>query len=419
MERIDNIKTLLRGPHPLPLYVAAFFQAGAGGIWFVAMPFVVKRLGGTDTQLGLCLGLWFVAYLIGCLTAGGILDRFNARNAVRFGAAANAVINTGILITVIIARGSDSPVALLWLIIAFSALSGLLTAFFWPPLMGWLSTGYEGPELNRRLGRHNTAWSFGALVTPYFGGLLVERSSTWPFAAIIVLMLFSFSAITLGKGPGARNASNDANRGPVGLGRIPLDVAPELLGRFRWMARIALLTAFVCIGLVRTQLAVLFRYELGFTESQYGTAMMIMCLAGFVIFVTAGKWHQWHYKLFIFVAGQLLLLASMLMILKGSSLSILFAATALVGAGQAFMYSSHLYYGVSGGTRRSGRMAIHEFLLSAGFVIGSLAGGFLSDHFGPFMPYRFGLTVVALGLCIQLAIWFTFNSKSSAKATVL
>ncbi len=414
MIRPGNIKILLRSPHPLPLYTAAFFQSGAGGIWFVAMPFVIKRLGGSDTQLGLCLGLWFVAYLIGCLGAGGILDRFNARNAVRFGAAANAVINTAVLITVIIAQGSDNPVSLLWLIICFSALSGLLTAFFWPPLMGWLSTGYEGAELNRRLGRHNTAWSFGALVTPYLGGVLVEKSSVWPFAGIIALTVFSFAAITLAGSPG----QNESTNGKAQLSQTPPDAVPDLLPRFRWMARIALLTSFVCIGLVRTQLAVLFRYEMGFLESTYGAAMMIMCLAAFVIFVAAGKWHRWHYKLHIFLAGQVLLLASMLMILKGSSLGIFFVATGLVGTGQAFMYNSHLFYGVSGGTRRSRRMAIHEFLLSAGFVIGSLTGGFLSDQFGPLMPYRFGLGVVALGLFLQLAIWFGFKRKLIVSAAI-
>lgn len=408
MIRPGNIKILLRSPHPLPLYTAAFFQSGAGGIWFVAMPFVIKRLGGSDTQLGLCVGIWFVAYLIGCLGAGGILDRFNARNAVRFGAAANAVINTAVLITVIIAQGSDSPDSLLWLIMCLSALSGLLTAFFWPPLMGWLSTGYEGAELNRRLGRNNTAWSLGAFVTPYLGGVLVERSSVWPFAVIIGLMGLSFAVITLGKGPGP----NTSNSGNGSLRQTPSDATSALLPCFRWMAAIALLTSFVCIGLLRTQLAVLFKYELGFTESQYGMGMMLTCLANFVVFAAAGRWHRWHYKLHIFLAGQVLLLASMLMILKGSSLGIFFLATGLVGTGQAFVYNSHLYYGVSGGTRRSRRMAIHEFLLSAGFVIGSLTGGFLSDQFSPLMPYRFGLGVVALGLLLQLAIWFGFKRKS-------
>jgi len=414
MVKATNIKMLFRSERAMPLYAAAFFQAAALGMWFVVMPFVVKRMGGSDTQLGLCVGIWFVAYLSGCLTAGGILDRFNAKNAVQFGAAANAVINVGILITVIIAQGSGNPGSLLVLIICLSALSGLLTAFFWPPLMGWLSTGYEGAELNRRLGKNNIAWSLGALVTPYLGGVLVERSSVWPFAVIIGFMGLSFAVITLGKGPGP-NASNSDNDS---LSQTPSDTASTLLPCFRWMAAIALLTSFVCIGLLRTQLAVLFKYELGFTESQYGMGMTITSLANFVVFMAAGRWHRWHYKLHIFLAGQVLLLVSMLMILKGSSLGIFFLATGLVGTGQAFMYNSHLYYGVSGGTRRSRRMAIHEFLLSTGFVIGSLTGGFLSDQFGPLTPYRFGMGVVAIGLLLQISIWFGFKRKSTESVAI-
>jgi hypothetical protein len=35
----------------LPLCISAFFQSSGGTIWLVAMPFILKRFGGTDTQL--------------------------------------------------------------------------------------------------------------------------------------------------------------------------------------------------------------------------------------------------------------------------------------------------------------------------------------------------------------------------------
>ncbi len=63
----------------LPLCGAGFVQTCGGGVWFVAMPFILKRLGGTDTQLGLCIGLWFVGYTIGCISAVSVLDKFRAK----------------------------------------------------------------------------------------------------------------------------------------------------------------------------------------------------------------------------------------------------------------------------------------------------------------------------------------------------
>jgi predicted MFS family arabinose efflux permease len=105
----------------------------------------------------------------------------------------------------------------------------------------------------------------------------------------------------------------------------------------------------------------------------------------------------------------------MLMIINGSSLNVLYTAGGLVGTGEAFMYVSHLYYGVSRSTKRSGSMAIHEFLLSIGFVTGSFGGGLLSDHFGPYMPYWFGLSAIGVGIVLQILIWFGYKYRMAGQ----
>jgi predicted MFS family arabinose efflux permease len=96
---------------------------------------------------------------------------------------------------------------------------------------------------------------------------------------------------------------------------------------------------------------------------------------------------------------------AMLLIVYLPRLWILFLAAGIVGICEAFIYVSHLFYGVSGGKKRSGLMAIHEFLLSCGMVVGSVAGGYISDSMGRYMPYWLGAGSLVFGLAVQTAIW--------------
>jgi MFS family permease len=283
--------------------------------------------------------------------------------------------------------------------IILSSISGIFTSLFWPPLMGWVSTGYEGSQLNHRLGLFNSSWSLGAIATPYFAGLMVEHNSISPIILMLLFMILSFVGITFAKSPITLSPIN----GQTPL--LPDDIISTLLPKFRWMSRVALFTSFVCIGLVRTQLAVFFKFELSFTESDYGSAVLIMSMFTFAVFTLAGQSHAWHYKVWLFMVCQILFLVSMLLILFAPSLIFLTFAVALIGIGESFMYVSHLYYSVSGKTKRSGRMAIHEMILSLGFAAGGILGGILSDKYGRYSPYWFGLSVITVGLCIQSIIW--------------
>jgi len=229
----------------------------------------------------------------------------------------------------------------------------------------------------------------------------VEINSTLPLATCIVMVVLSFLGISFAAKPKRRPEVVEADAVEADTNR------GKLLGwRFMWMARIALMSSFVCVGLMRTQLALLFKFSLGFSESSYGLVVMIMCATTFVVFLGMGKTHAWHYVLSGFLLAQGLLALSMLLILKAVGLWTFFLAAGLTGAGMAFLYGSHLYYGISGAQSRTGRMAVHELTLSLGFLTGSIVGGYLSENFGRYMPYRFGVGVMAAGLIAQSMIWF-------------
>ena len=397
------------------IHLAAFFMSFYGGIYIVSLPFVVSFVGGTDKDLGLCASLGFVSYLIGCITTGLLLDRFNPRRLAQLGSLGVSVSVAALLVIVFLklcSRNLPYPVIL---VIMASAFAGLLTSLYWPPIMGWLSIGHEGRDLNRRLGVYNISWSAGLAVSPFLGGILIQSSL---LASLFVAMMFAvlaFVAITLAHPPGVqgvqRNNSNNA--------QTSLNLTGSFLPGFRWMAGIALATVFTCVGLTKTQLALLFTMELGFSKSHFGAVTAVIWLVNCLVFFAASRTHLWHYKILPLILAQLAVLGSMLVIIKSSLIVSFFLAAGLMGFGQAFAYVSHQFYAASQSRKRSGSMAVHEILLSAGQIMGFLAGGYLADSFGRrAVPYWFGFSVVLAGMIVQSAMIIktqTNNPKSTLR----
>jgi predicted MFS family arabinose efflux permease len=141
-----------------------------------------------------------------------------------------------------------------------------------------------------------------------------------------------------------------------------------------------------------------------------------MCLFNIVVFWLMGKSDYWHYKKGIFAGAQVLLIVCMAMIIMFDNLLLQLAAAGLSGICYSVAYSSHQYYGVSGGKKRSGLMAVHETLIGAGFAIGSLVGGILSDALDRYAPYKFaGLVIVAAGI-VEIFLWFAADKLAQVSS---
>jgi len=389
------------------IYGAAFMQAFGTQQWWVALPFIIKHFGGTDAQVGLGLAANMGAYAISVLLAGPVLERLNPRSTALWGTRAMIMVMAGMGAIVLLERLGYTLLNPIGLLVLTTGLFGIFSAGFWPPVMGWLALGFEGGKLSRRLSRFSLWWCLGALVSPYPAGLLVEIDFIWPMGAALVFLLFCY--LSVGRADNPRNVNEgEGHQDDQSDFRAAL-TAEDI--RFRWMARIALFAATACGGIVRTQLALLMKLNLYFSASTFGSFITFMTLASLIVYVLAGRTPSWHYRVGIFWGSQLLLLASMVLILLTGHRGWLFLAAVMQGLGGAFCYISHLYYGAAGGQRRFARMAVHEFTLSVGFVTGSLLGGYLSDQFGRYAPYWFAGAVVALALMIEAILWFIRPKK--------
>lgn len=384
------------------LYGAAFTMSIVLSTLWTAMPFIVRNIGGSEAHVGYAWAANMVGYVTALFLAGFALGEHNPRNTTRVSAVIIFVTLLVMLVAVLIVLSKDlvGNQALIWTLIIAGTVSGAAMVLYWPFLMSWVSEDLEGHGLNRRLGTYNGSWSAAAIVGPLLSGVFVETSTLLPiiFGACGMAVCFLFLSVA---NDGSIHAClfNDESKRPA-----VVPVAKDTLKRFRWISRITLFCSWACLGVARSQFALVFT-GMGYSETQFGLLVMIFGLCNFAVLSASGRWPFWHFKLVPLFVIQVMFSASLLLVIFGRSLPVFLFAFAVLGCGFGFAYSSHLYYGTCGARKRSTRMVIHEAVLSSGIIVGSGAGGYIAEHFGLYQPYWFVLAIMVTGFLIQLIIF--------------
>ncbi len=381
-----------------PLYGAAFMMSITANSWWTSMPFIMRNIGGSQSHVGYAWAANMFGYLVCLLLMGIFLGSHNPRNTTRLasGIICLSTVLVGVIIYIIFNQNMKGNLALIWAVIALGAAAGGATSLYWPFLMSWVSEDLEGPALNQRLGAYNASWSGALLMGPLIGGTLVEYSNLLPAifvsSGLIICFLFltfstesKFHKVLMGDEQSKNNNNQDM----------------ENILRFRWIARIGLFSAWACIGLARSQFALLFT-ELENTETMFGVLITIFGICNFASMTLVGRFHFWHFKFSLLFAAQAMLAVSLVLIIMGKTLSVFILLFIIMGLGFGFIYSSHLYYGTCGAKKRSVQMAIHEGTISLGVVIGSGSGGLIAANFGTYKPYWFMLALVGIGFLAQI-----------------
>jgi MFS family permease len=373
---------------------------GLSVLWTV-MPFIIRNIGGTEEHVGYAWAANMFGYLMCLLLAAAKLGHLNPLRTTRVAAGAMFVATFVMLVVVYNAIAGErlGNSALIWIVIAAGTVAGGAMSLFWPYLMAWVSADYEGAILNRRLGTYNGMWSCAAIIGPLVGGVLVRWRTSAPAAvgagslALCVVLLSLANDNSAGRAASARAADTPE----VGYDR-------RLLLRLKWMARISLFCSWLCLGVSRSQFALLFT-DMGFTEPQFGALVTVFGICNFLMLTGSGHRSFWHFRPALIMGAQSALVAAILLLIFGRTLWAFGPSFVIMGCAFGFAYSSHLYYGACGNKKRSKQMAIHEVTISLGVIVGSGLGGYLAKHYGTYHPYWFALTVVALGLTAQAAVW--------------
>jgi MFS family permease len=388
---------------PVLLCVMGFLADVASGLVVVALPFAAKRLGADLGPVGLIGGLYMGGYAVACLLAGAFIDRFRPRNVLVLGQLVQSLAAIAIAMT--------GRLSLLYVLVGSF---GMLMVTIWPPMMSWLTHGHEGATLNRRIGWFNVSWCSGLVIGPFLGGAMCEFSPVVPFiAAALVLALSSLltTLVTLPQPephrPQPPSATAAAN---------PALVLRHDARVFRLMARASVVVCTAVVGMQRFQVFSLAE-ELHVRKAVWGAIMAALSLANMTGFVLLGRTHRWHYRRSLLWGAQIVLAAATASLVVAQGAWHLAAVAATTGLCGSIAYSSSLYYGVSGGRRRAALVAIHEMLLSIGFVMGAIGSGELSQRFDIHTPYLIAAAMLVCAALAEMTVYGMTQSRRPSPAT--
>lgn len=159
---------------------AAFFMSSlamdvSAAMMLVALAYLAMDFGATSLTLGILAACRAVVYISTIPIFGHFSDRGNRKGFIIAGvmvaiAMSSAMALTGNLTQLFV-------VAILW---TFSG------ALFWPSLFGWTGDAHKPEELAKGTGTVNVAWTIGAMLGFFAGGVLYEVRPSLPFLCAVV-----------------------------------------------------------------------------------------------------------------------------------------------------------------------------------------------------------------------------------------
>ncbi len=367
---------------------AAFLSSFGIGTINLGLLFIIKDVyHATPSQVGWFGALWSVAYFCGCL----VLKRLTARMVPRvsmFTMQAGSALLLGIFLL--------SPG--LWQAFAVFMAFGFITAFFWPPIMGWVSRGVEGKDLSRATGAFNFSWSVAGVISPYMAGLMSEHDKFLPVYATIAIFGANALFILISRSVIKDSHENEGRSSESQKHKV--DKSTPL----RYPAWIGVALSYMVMGVVFNVFPVYARDVLKTSESSVGLILAMRALATMTGFLLLGRFSFWQFKRsFVPAVTALQALLLVLTIFQSTPLGFMICF-GLLGALLSMTYNNSLFYATSGAIDRDKRVNAHEALLTGGQVIGSISGGILYQAFSLPLVFAIMCGVLVLGAVIQTVL---------------
>ena len=383
------------------IYPAAALNSIGLGIANLGLVYFLRyRFGASASVIGLVVSSHSLAYFAGCF----LLRPFSRSLLPRYSLILSTGLN-GLFVFLTLASPSTGLVAL------FASLSGLSLALFWPPMMGWVSTGLEGQQLNAALSKFNLSWSMGIVVSPYIAGYLTEQNRGLPLAAsaavyFSICLMVVTASLVLHKVKADRHLEPQPARA-----RSKRDASTPL----RYPSWLSLVSLYAIIGVLGVVLPIYGREVLGIPERSVGLVLLTRGVATTIGFFVFGKAAWWHFRSTPILATQILAVGCAVLLGAARSVGVYFVVVPVIGFLAAASYSFSVFHGASGSPERAKRMAIHEALLVAGMILGSSVGGYIYQRYSMPAVYRSILLLLSATAAAQLILIAANRRKNRLK----
>ncbi len=380
------------------IYPTAFLVAVSISLYMLGMVFYLRDQFGVSAKVvGAFQAVWWLSYLIFCIVLQPVYNRILPRVLVLMSTALSCIVILGLL-----------TAAQLWMVFIYQVLFGAAISLCWPPLMGWLSHGFEGRELSRIQGKYNLCWCTGGIAGPFLAGLLSNESSVLTIYAVVCLFfgatcLIAGAAMTF-PAVGKAGKVNDVKA-------IDEVDAKGIETPLRYPAWVGIFVSFLFTGMITSIYPYYAREALMISEPDIGTLMSVRALFNAAAFILLGYLTFWHFRAWQMVAA-VIIMATLTMAMEYFP-EVVPTGFFLAGAGvmAAMTYANSLFHGTSGSKNRTFRAAVHEVLLSLGSVGGAFLSGIIYEQYSMSGVYRFFAVCLLLGAAIQVLLIFAMRKS--------
>lgn len=288
------------------IMLSMLFWGAGEGLWFYIQPLYVKSLGASSLEIGFVLSLAPVLMIVVLIPSGILADRYGRKRMMVGG----SLMGTAAALALALAR--DWPQS----IVGFSlywASTGCLPAFH-----AYVAQASEVKDLNRNFSLMYAAFSVGLVVFPTVGGLMAERVG-FPLAFLTAAGFFAVSTVLV---LGVRGQPVSPARTGFGF--------QEVLANSR-LVILCILAVFIFLALFLGQpFAPNYLEEVvGLDLAWIGFLGSAHALGATVLGVTLGRMSEGIGGL---VAGQALVLASLVILLGSQAMPLLALSFFLRGA---------------------------------------------------------------------------------------
>ena len=352
-----------------------------GGIVFLqtAMPLLAVRLGASAIMLGTIGWVAQAVRLPVCLASGHLSERVGRATIIVL-AACGCALGCGLM------AFARSP----WQVMPLYVLALASIGAFFAPLQAMIGDMSERGQLRRNLGSYNIGWCVGSAVAALCAPALVRAGLPATFYAGAGANLTAAILVLAWR-------RGHASRAAVEKAADSTDPYPTY-GSLLLIARMGHFVSYFGYSTIRILFPKYAITELGWSEVMVATvvAQQLVGLGAGILVANASPW--WRGKLWPQIAAQLVMMVCAGSVLWVRSPVALGGAFFGFGVAQSVVYTSALYYGLSGCKERGKSAGIHESRVAAGGVSGCLLGGIGAQSITLVAP--FALLAGLAGLCV-------------------
>lgn len=378
------------GRYPLPLALALLLVQAALGIVLFAVfqEWVPRELGTSDAWGGYLLGAYGAARFLLETPTGAIADRVERRAGLLLG-----------FLLMLPAIGLMSTVRAAGAYLAFSALLGAATAFLWPATYAIAADLYPIDRRGKVIGFLNLAQLAGFGVGALAGAFLVDHAGGRElFGGAAGAVGLAFVAALLGI-PSYRGGS--LFRAVAGPPRPPLR---EVLHRRVAALSGLILLASIALAMLVPAIRPYGETVLGISFSRLTLALVPAVAVGALLYVPAGDMADRFGRWKPFAAGQLCLVAGLLVLAATASLPVAMVAAVLVFAGNVLTVPAWnaAVMDLAPESHRGTLIGLSVALSGLALALGPAIGGTVTARWGAQAAF---LAAAALASLASLAAW--------------